>query len=178
MSSSWAATSLQSAYIFFRKQEYYKSAIPSTQNVMPIRTVLDDPLGIIMQIVTNSLVTEEVVQAQKDLYLSAGHDPNTAVLWDLRKGNPSGTNHSEIEKMVHQSSGFWNKMSGGRTAILADSVDGIAVGRMYKSLAAAMPRWIRVFHSYDDAMAWLQEAPPPGDGWRLGDNPDSRINKI
>ena len=153
-------------------------AFPSIQNVMPIRTVLDDPSGIIMQIVTTSLITQEVIKAQKDLYLRAGHDPYQAVLWDLRDGNPSGINHSEIEKMVHQSTGFWNKMSGGRTAILANSGDGIAIGRMYKSLAAAMPRWIQVFHDYDDAMAWLQEAPWPGDAWRLGDNPDSRINKI
>ena len=145
---------------------------------MPIRTVLDDPSGIIMQIVTTSLLTQEVIKAQKDLYLSAGHDPNKAVLWDLREGNPSGTNHSEIEKMVHQSSGFWNKMSGGRTAILADCGDGIALGRMYKSLAAAMPRWIQVFHDYDEAIAWLQEAPPPGDAWRLSHNSDSRIDEI
>jgi hypothetical protein len=145
---------------------------------MPIRTVLDDPSGVILQIVTTSLNAREVIEAQKELYLSAGHDPNKAVLWDLREGNPSGTNHSEIEKMVHQSSGFWNKMSGGRTAILAGSVDGIKIGRMYKSLAAAMPRWIRVFDDHDTAIAWLQEAPPPGDAWRLGDKPDSRINKI
>ena len=145
---------------------------------MPIRTVLDDPSGIIIQIVTTSLIAQEIIEAQRELYLSSDHDPNKAVLLDMREGNPSSTNHSEIEKMVHQSSGFWNKMSGGRTAILAGSVDGIAIGRMYKSLAAAMPRWIRVFHDYDDAMTWLQEAPRPGDAWRLGYNSDSRINKI
>lgn len=145
---------------------------------MPIRTVLDDPSGIIMQIVTTSLITQEVINAQRDLYLTAGHDPIKAVLWDLREGNPAGTNNSEIEKMVHQSSGFWNKMSGGRTAILANSGDGIAMGRMYKSLAAAMPRWIQVFHDYDEAIAWLQEAQSAGDAWRLGHNPDSRVNKI
>ncbi len=86
-----AASSLQPAYIFFKKQEYDNTAIPSIQNVMPIRTVLDDPSGIIMQIVTTSLITQEVIKSQKELYLSAGHDPNRAVLWDLREGNPSGT---------------------------------------------------------------------------------------
>jgi len=35
---------------------------------MPIQTVLDDPSGIIMQIVTVSLITREVIKAQKDLY--------------------------------------------------------------------------------------------------------------
>lgn len=124
---------------------------------MPIQTVLDDPSGIIMQIVTSRLVTEEVITAQKDLYLSAGHDPCKAVLWDLRDGNPSATNVSDIEKMVGRSISFWNKMSGGHTAILVSTGDDLSMGRMYKSLAAAMPRGIQVFDDYDKAIAWLQE---------------------
>ncbi len=124
---------------------------------MPIRTVLDDSTGVVMFVVTGTPVGDEIIQAQKELYLNSGHDPLTPLLFDARNANSAALNFSEIERIVDRSTYYWNKMSGGRSAILVGTDDDQALGRMYKTLASAMPRGIQVFGDYDDAITWLQQ---------------------
>ncbi len=128
---------------------------------MPIRTVLDDPTGIVMFVVTGTPVGEEIIQAQKRLYLNSDHDPTTPLLFDARNADSAALNFSEIERIVDRSTYYWNKMSGGRSAILVGTDDDQALGRMYKTLAAAMPRGIQVFGDYEEAVNWLQESRQP-----------------
>lgn len=124
---------------------------------MPIETVKDDQHPFITQLVTVALVVEEVIEAMKRLYLDPDHDPSIPILWDGRQIDPTTAGFNELLKMVDDSTGFWNKMSGGRTAILVAEQSHLATARLYQSLASAMPREIEVFDDYGNAVHWLRQ---------------------
>jgi hypothetical protein len=123
---------------------------------MPIKTInnANDPFAI--QLVTEDLIVSEVIEAQMTLYLSPGHDPATPVLWDSRTVDIR-CSFTEILKMVDDSTGLWAKMSGGKSAILVGETKHAATARLYVQLAAAMPRELSVFTSFEAASKWLCE---------------------
>ncbi len=124
---------------------------------MPIETVKDDQNPFVTQVVTVALVVEEVIDGMKRLYLDPDHEPSTPVLWDARQNDPTSTGFSELFAMVDNSTEFWNKMSGGKTAILVAKHDHLPQARLYQSLAKAMPRELDVFDDYDEAVNWLTQ---------------------
>ena len=121
---------------------------------MPIETVHNPLESFDVQVVTTALVVEEVIAAQKRLYLNPDHDPARPVLWDTR-GVDVKSGFSEILTMVEASTDLWNKMAGGKSAILVAKRAHAMPARLYKQLAEAMPRELQVFVSYDDAVNWL-----------------------
>ncbi|MDA0272434.1 MAG: hypothetical protein O3C68_04170 [Proteobacteria bacterium] len=121
---------------------------------MPIETIQDSGEHFAVQRVTDALVVEEVLAAQKQLYLSPDHNAHRPVLWDTRAADIK-TSFGDILKMVDGSTGLWQKMAGGRSAILVAEREHAMQGRLYKLLAAAMPRELQVFTSYHEAETWL-----------------------
>ncbi|MFT7219886.1 MAG: hypothetical protein ACI8Z1_001503 [Candidatus Azotimanducaceae bacterium] len=123
---------------------------------MSIEIIDDFEKPFVVQLVLDRLDVQEVVDSQRELYLSPDCDPTRPVLWDNRQVDVQPV-ASEIFKMVEQSTSFWAKMAGGRTAILVSKSENLSFARLYVKLAAAMPRKLKVFLSYDDATEWLLE---------------------
>lgn len=126
---------------------------------MPIDTILDRTLGIAVQRVTVELRGDEVIAAQTRLYGDPEHSPSTPVLWDAREAVVTRVVFEEMRDMAAKAEPLYERMAGGRTAILVGSQADFGMGRMYQSLSAGMPRDLRVFDDYDAALAWLTETP-------------------
>jgi len=122
---------------------------------MPIETYQDPSTGLIIQRVVGDLVPQEVIAAQRRLYLEEKIDPRTPVLWDARNSTPSDRTFADMSEMASQSEDFWEAMQGGRTAIVTASKVDFGMGRMYETLADRMPREIQVFMDYQEAVEWL-----------------------
>ena len=122
---------------------------------MGVKTTIDTKRGIAVQTVEGDLKIDDVIAAQKRLYLEPGHDPSMPVLWDARRSRAIMQTFNGLSEMVDKSRSFWDRMGQGRTAILVGSVADYGMGRMYAALADSMPREIRVFQDYDEAVAWL-----------------------
>jgi len=123
---------------------------------MSIEIIDDFKNPFVIQLVLDRLDAQEVVDSQRELYLSPDYDPTRPVLWDTRQVDVQSVS-SDIFKMVEQSTSYWGKMAGGRTAILVSKSENLSFARLYVKLAAAMPRKLSVFLSYDDATQWLLE---------------------
>ena len=121
---------------------------------MPIQTIQDSGEPFAVQLVTEALVVDEVIAAQKQLYLSPGHDARRPVLWDTRTVDVK-SGFADILKMVEDSTELWQKMAGGRTAILVAKREHAMHAKLYKKLAEAMPRELQIFTSYGEAENWL-----------------------
>lgn len=124
---------------------------------MPVTTGFDERLGIVIQRIEGDLKLADVLDAQQRLYLDATHDPSIPVLWDARTGRVSSLPHNEMRDMVSGSEALWDRMESGRTAIVTGSEADFGMGRMYEQLAEGMPRELRVFRDWDEAVAWLTE---------------------
>ena len=107
---------------------------------MSIQTILDPQKPYLIQLVTDALLVNEVIEAQKRLYLDPAHNPQMPVLWDTTDVDVQ-SGFTEIFKMVEQSTDFWSNMAGGRTAILVhsanssgnSSANNTATARLYKN---------------------------------------------
>jgi hypothetical protein len=79
-------------------------------------------------------------------------------LVDLRELEP-GSNVST--QALRQLADFWaeayDRMSGGKLAIIADSDVAFRMTRMYQSYRDDGPDQIRIFRRADEAQAWLEE---------------------
>lgn len=124
---------------------------------MPIETIINNEHPFAVQLVTRSLLADEVVAAQKNLYLAPGHDPSTPVLWDTRTVDVKAS-ITDMLKMVDDSTDLWSQMVGGRTAILVGATKDVATARIYQQFASSMPRDLKIFTEYDEAVSWLLEA--------------------
>ena len=123
---------------------------------MTIEIIDDAKTPFVVQRVHNKLDAVEVVDSQKALYLNPEYDPTRPVLWDTRQADVQSV-VSEIFKMVEHSTSLWGKMRGGRTAILVSKTEHLGFARLYVKLAAAMPRKLAIFMSYEEAIHWLLE---------------------
>ena len=125
---------------------------------MTVRTYIDDLTGIGVQQIIGALSMQEVVSAQRKLYVELGFDPANPCLWDATEGDVAGTmSASQMQAAAEQSEPLWAKMEGGKTAILVSNAADFGMGRMYEQIASNMPRSLRVFYSRAEAMAWLTE---------------------
>jgi hypothetical protein len=113
-----------------------------------------------IQLVTQELLVDEVIAAQKKLYLDAEHDSSRSVLWDARSAEVN-SGITELLAMVEHSTDLWAKMSGGKTAILVSNAEHASTARTYRQLASAMPRELSVFTSYGEAINWLTAQSTP-----------------
>jgi hypothetical protein len=126
---------------------------------MPIKTELDEELGIVVHTILGNLKTEEVLEAQRRVYLDEDHDPRMPVLWDARLGRSSGLTYEDLRSLMERSRPLWDRMGPGRTAIVTGSRADFGMARMYESLAHEMPRDIVSFDDYEEAIEWLTGGP-------------------
>lgn len=125
---------------------------------MTIRTYIDAEVGIAVQKLYGAMTAAEVVSAQRRLYVSMGVHPKLPCLWDVTEGDvATSMDWTGMKFAVEGSEAIWERMRGGRTAILVADEADFGMGRMYATLAENMPREIRVFYSRPDAIAWLTE---------------------
>ena len=111
-------------------------------------------LGI--QELLGQLTVADIVAAQRRLYIDLGFDPSGPCLWDATGGKVApGMEVGDMQQAVTHSEDLWERMSGGKTAILVGSEADFGMGRMYQQLASNMPREIRVFTARDEALHWL-----------------------
>ncbi len=121
---------------------------------MPVETIINSDQPFAIQRVTDALIAQEVIEAQRELYLTPGYDPQRPVLWDTSTVDVK-TGFTDILEMVEGSTELWSRMKGGKTAILVAEPQHAANARLYKKLAEAMPRDLEVFIHYDEAVNWL-----------------------
>lgn len=121
---------------------------------MPVETIQTAGEPFDRHVVLGSLSPDDVVETQRRYYASPDYDTSRPILWDVR-GIQQRTDSQDIFKMVEDSTAFWSRMAGGRTAILVSGRGQLSGARLYMKLAEAMPRELRVFTSYDDAVDWL-----------------------
>ena len=123
---------------------------------MAVDTRIDEETGIAIQEIRGDLSADEILKAQEDLYLESGFDPSRPCLWDATNGNVAGAmSGAEMQGAANRSTTLWERMAGGRTAILVAREADFGMGRMYEQMAADMPRELRVFRDRDEAVAWL-----------------------
>lgn len=114
--------------------------------------------GIGVQEIVGSLRMEEVLTAQRKLYVDLDFDPSHPCLWDATQADVAGgMTGSEMQAAAERSEPLWKKMRGGKTAILVGNAADFGMGRMYEQIASKMPRTLRVFASRAEAMAWLAD---------------------
>ena len=127
---------------------------------MTIRTYIDADVGIAVQKLSGAMTAVDVVDAQRNLYVAMGVHPKLPCLWDVTEGDVAATmDWTGMKLAVEGSEAIWDRMRGGRTAILVADEADFGMGRMYATLAENMPREIRVFYSRPDAIAWLTADP-------------------
>ncbi len=124
---------------------------------MPITTRFDEELRIIVHVLTGELTPDEVLESQQELYGNGDHDPAIAVLWDCRDAKATNLSFTDMSELVQRSKPLWSTMGTGRTAILTGSIADYGMGRMYELLSEQMPREVRAFQRYDEALTWLKE---------------------
>ena len=123
---------------------------------MAVETIIDEELGIAVQTIDGDLTLEDVVAAQRLLYVDMSFDPRKPCLWDSINGNiATAMDFGGMQESVQRSRSMWERMAGGKTAILVGRTSDFGMGRMYAQLAEKMPREIRVFEIRDEAIAWL-----------------------
>jgi hypothetical protein len=128
---------------------------------MPIKTELDDELGIVVHTILGDLKVEDVLLVQQQLYKDEDHDPSMPVLWDARLGKATNLSYDEMRQMMNDSRPMWDRMGPGRTAIVTGSKADFGMARMYEALAHEMPREIVSFDDYEEAIEWLLGGPGP-----------------
>lgn len=128
--------------------------VSALKTPMPVETIINSGHPFAIQRVTDALTTQEVIEAQRELYLTPGYDPETPVLWEINTVRVE-IGFTDILEMVEGSTELWSRMKGSKTAILVAEPQDAANARLYKELAEAMPRELEVFIHYDDAISWL-----------------------
>lgn len=133
---------------------------------MPVRTSIDESLGIAVNTVEGALTQDEILAAQHRLYVELGYDPDGRVLWDVRRGRiAESMTGIDIASAVKRSEPLWDRLSGGRSAILVARESDFGMARMYEQLAAEAPRDLHVFRDHDEAIAWLLGVDMERDRW-------------
>ena len=123
-----------------------------------VRTYIDEERGLAIQEIEGDLTEEDILAAQRRLYVEFDHDPSRPCLWDATRGNvASAMSGGAMASAAHRSEDLWDHMKGGRTAILVAKESDFGMGRMYEQMASGMPRALRVFRDREEAIAWLLE---------------------
>lgn len=123
---------------------------------MAVFTRIDDERGLAIQEIRGNLSTDEILKAQHELYVELEFDPMKPCLWDATQGNVAAAMSGlEMQTAAKRGSELWERMAGGRTAILVAREADFGMGRMYEQLAADMPRELGVFRDRDEALFWL-----------------------
>ena len=124
---------------------------------MAVRTYIDETMDMAVQEIRGDLTADEVLKAQHELYVELGFDPAKPCLWDATEGNVAGAmTGGDMQGAARRSSALWERMAGGRTAILVARESDFGMGRMYEQLAAGMPRELGVFRDREEALVWLR----------------------
>ncbi len=123
---------------------------------MAVFTRIDEERGLAVQEIHGDLSTDEILKAQHELYVERAFDPAKPCLWDATEGNVAAAmTGREMQTAASRGSALWDRMAGGRTAILVARESDFGMGRMYELMASDMPRELKVFRDRDEALAWL-----------------------
>ncbi|HSG26931.1 MAG TPA: hypothetical protein VLA34_00525 [Candidatus Krumholzibacterium sp.] len=124
---------------------------------MPIETRRDDDSDLTIQVVTGTVLKEEMFGVVKDFY--AGR-PTRLVLWDLSRADFSDLTQLEVRGFASLVAELSAKRVEGRTAVVAPEDLQFGLGRMVQFYIEKreVPFSLQIFRSLPEAVHWLGTA--------------------
>lgn len=99
---------------------------------------------------------------QRELFARPEWRPGLDVLIDFRELHGENLKAEDIRRIAEQSVAYQPQYGSGRSAVVVSESLAFGLVRMYGSLVESKaPRNLRVFHTLEEARAWLAGKPAP-----------------
>ena len=123
---------------------------------MAVRTLIAERMDMAVPEIRGDLTADELLEAQQEPYIELELGLARPYLWNATEGNVAATmTGGDMQPAATRSSVLWEKMAGGRTAILVARDSGFGMVRMLYKHAAGMPRKLGVFRDRDETIVRL-----------------------
>lgn len=88
-------------------------------------------------------------------------NPTLDILWDVRQGSVAKLSFNNVRTIAENVMKLSKKQHRRKTAIVTPEDVDYGIGRIFDAFAKIKeaPFAVRVFHNYDEAMAWLKANP-------------------
>lgn len=121
---------------------------------MPIHVHIDRAAARVL--VRGAVESHRELAAYGELFAHPDHRPGMPILIDERERDPAPSGHA-IRELAHFLEERLDRLGPARIARVTHGDLAYGVARMFGLLLEPLPVEVRVFHSIEEAQAWLEE---------------------
>jgi len=123
---------------------------------MPITFHLKSEANLVMTVHTGSTPEDEFVASYRSLYENDSFDPSMNRLMDLRRADVSKVGIGALNQLAELLQEQLKEVSENpKVAVIASEDIFFNLSRMYDVISDIVPLDVAIFHSAEDALAWL-----------------------
>jgi hypothetical protein len=122
---------------------------------MPVETVVDKKIGLIIRTVTGELTFEDIKSAFEASLTHPEFYIDMPVIWDLQKADASKLNTQDVIRIARYFELQLKKHVDFKAAIVVSRDLEYGLSRMYQVAVADLPPKIGIFRDLEDAKKWV-----------------------
>ena len=122
---------------------------------MPVETMIDKKIGLMIRTVTGELIFEEIKSAFEASLINPDFHKNMHVIWDLRNADASKLHHQDVIRIARYFESQLKKRMDYKAALVVSRDLEYGLSRMYQVAVADLPATIGIFRRIEDAKKWV-----------------------
>jgi hypothetical protein len=122
---------------------------------MPVETVVDKKIGLIIRTVTGELTFEDIKSAFEASLTHPEFYIDMHVIWDLQKADASKLNTQDVIRIARYFESQLKNCVDFKAAIVVSRDLEYGLSRMYQVAVADLPPKIGIFRGLEDAKKWV-----------------------
>jgi hypothetical protein len=122
---------------------------------MPVETVIDNKIGLMIRTVTGELIFEEIKSAFEASLTHPDFHKDMHVIWDLRNADASKLYQQDVIRIARYFEAQLKNRVDYKAAIVVSRDLEYGLSRMYQVAVADLPAKIAIFRRLEDAKKWV-----------------------
>lgn len=124
-------------------------------DVMPVETVIDKKIGVMIRTVTGELTFEDIKSAFESSLSHPDFHKDMHVIWDLQNADASKIYQQDVIRIARYFESQLKKRVDYKAAIVVSRDLEYGLSRMYQVAVADLPAKIGIFKRLGDAKNWV-----------------------
>ena len=124
---------------------------------MPLNTVIDKKIGLLIRTVTGELTFEEIKSSYETLLSNPDFQKDMHVIWDLRDADSSKFEREDIIRIARYFEAHLKDRADYKAAVVVSRDLEYDLTKVYQVAAADLPAKIGIFRSLEEAKKWVTE---------------------
>ena len=122
---------------------------------MPVETVIDKKIGLMIRTVTGELIFEEIKAAFETSLTHPDFQKDMHVIWDLQNADASKLYQQDVIRIARYFESQIKKRMDYKAAIVVSRDLEYGLSRMYQVAVADLPAKVGIFRRLEDAKKWV-----------------------